>query len=169
VPISYVGSENFKQSLNTWLSSQTSRAAGQLESNKTQIPNQLRNYTKLLHLAIVVDDTFIDNAYRSRAQLSDYTTWTKDLNIARMTSRGQKLQEGQYKILITKTVPIRDQIIDIDEFVRFMGLPQLAMLGFDSNGLKKIIEHKSVLISNQITITRNDYTIVEQFSNKTTP
>lgn len=165
--INYIGSDEFRQTLNEWLERQHQRQAERLNNNKLLIPQQLRNYQKTLYLATVVDDDFINKANLARARIEDFSLWTKDVVVARAMSKTQTLQQGQYKILISKVIAPRDQVFDLDQFITFMGIPQLALLGFDERNLKKVKDHKGVIASNQLSIARSEYTILEQSNNTT--
>lgn len=165
----YIGTENFRDALNDWMVSRQDRTAEKLSQNKNQIPNQLRNYTKPLYLATVVNDDFINNANIMKGRMDKYAFWTKDVLLAKRISRDQKMMAGEYKILITKTIPTREQVIDLDEFITFMGIPQLSMLGFDEDSLKKIQSYRGVLTTNQLIVTRPEYTILEQQTQQRAP
>lgn len=160
--VNYIGSEEFKQMLNQWMVDYQPRAADRLNANRNLIPDTLRSYTRTLYLATTVDDQFINKANSSNGYMDDYTFWTKDLTHARSISKGQKLLPGEYKILIEKNVPTRDQIIDLDKFISFVGVPQLSMFGFDESSLRRLESYKGVLVSKQIRVSRTEYTIIEQ-------
>jgi hypothetical protein len=163
MPSSYIGSEDFRLSLNQWLKNRSARDAERINNNKTMIPIQLRNYSKLLYVGMVVDDDFVNRVNSGRGKVDDYMLWTKSATVAKQSIRNQTLRQGQYKILITKVVAQRDQVIDLDELITFMGIPQLAMFGFDKSELMKVQPHKSVLVTNSVNISRSDYNIIEQY------
>lgn len=158
----YIGTEGFRDALNEWMKTYEPRVAELLKQNRNQIPDKLRSYTKTLYLATVVRDDFINNASTSKGRLTEYSFWTKDELVARRMSKQQRLQPGEYKIMISKTVPVRDQILDLDHFITFMGIPQLSMLGYDQQSMNSLQSYKGVLVANNQTITRSEYTILEQ-------
>lgn len=166
MPINYLGSKEFRETLNEWLVSRGPKAADRLNGNKGQIPSQLRNYTKTLFLPMVVNDDFINKANVGRGRVDEFSLWTKDSFIARQHSRNMVMSQGEYKVMISKTVPPRDQIIDLDEFITFVGIPQLTMFGFDGSALTRIQDIKSVLVADTISITRTDYDIVDRYGSK---
>jgi hypothetical protein len=163
MPSSYIGSEDFRLSLNQWLKKRNARDAERINDNKNMIPIQLRNYSKMLYVGMVVDDDFVNRVNSGRGKVDDCMLWTKSATVARQSIRNQTLRQGQYKILISKVVAQRDQVIDLDELITFMGIPQLAMFGFDKSELMKIQPHKSVLVTNSVNISRSDYNIIEQY------
>lgn len=167
MPSSYIGSEDFRQSLNQWMKNRNVRDAERINNSKTMIPTQLRNYSKLLYLGVIVDDDFINRINSGRGKVDGFMPWTKNVTIAKQSIRNQTLRQGQYKVLISKTVAQRDQVIDLDEFITFMGIPQLAMFGFDKSELTKIQPHKAVIVTNTVNISKPEYDIIEQYGSNT--
>lgn len=168
MPINYIGSEEFRQTLNDWFDKQHQRQAEHLNSNKLLIPQRLRNYQKTLYRSAVVDDNFINKANLARARFDDYTLWTKEQSIARSMLRMQTIHQGEYKILVAKAIAPRDLVLDLDEFITFVGIPQLAMFGFSEQHLRQFKEQRAVLATNMLSISRSEYTILEQYNNEST-
>lgn len=163
----YIASIDFRNSVNEWLKDRSSRSAARVDNNKLQLPQQFRSYTKTLYLAAVVDDNFIDKVNFSRGRMNDFTLWTKEHSIARSMSRMQTIRQGEYKILVSKTIAPRDLVFDFDEFITFMGIPQLGILGFGEQHLKQLKEQRAVLVTNTLSISRSEYTILQQSNSNT--
>ena len=158
----YISSDEFRDNLNQWLSSGRYANLDVIAKSRQMIPLQFRNYTRRLYLPISVDDKFIDSAMFGRATFTQHNIWTKDEMIARSHFREQKNTKDKYNILITKNVELRHQIIDLDEFASFMGVPQLGVLGFNNAALEIANKRKQVIVSKDVLISRSDYIILSQ-------
>lgn len=161
-----LGSEKFRASLEDWLFKNDQRAADFLYQNRAGIPTQFKNYPRKLYRGMTVGNEFIDQAAKGRYVFDKHTSWTKDASIAKRFINDPAFAIGRgdqsYKILITKVLPPRDLIFDIDGFVAFMGIKQLEVLGYDETNVDSALKEKEVLIAKGVTITRADYNIISQ-------
>lgn len=164
--INIIGTEKFKTNLEQWLFKNDQRAADYLFQNRAGIPGAFRIYPKKLYRGMTVGDDFIEKAYNGRYTFDRHTSWTKDIAVAQKFigdpayALGSLASSAKHKIIITKVVPQRDVIIDIDGFVMFMGAKQLEMLGYDPSNVDSALKEKEVLVGRGITVTRSEYNIV---------
>jgi hypothetical protein len=164
MPRIYISSDEFRDNLNQWVTTGRYASLDVIAKSRQMIPDRFRNYTKRLYLALNVDDDFINSAAMGRGSFNMHTTWTKDEMNARSFFRDPKNLKKRYNILITKNIEMRHQIVDLDEFATFMGVPQLTVLGFDGIGMTRAKDNKHVVVSKELLINRSDYTILSQQS-----
>lgn len=155
-----IGTERFKEHLEGWLFKNNQKNADFLLSNRSDIPQMFRNYSRKLYRGMKVDEEFLEKLKNGKHTFDKHTSWSKDEKVARKFvddpaySLGGK---GNHKIIFTKTFQPREQIFDIDAFVLFMGKDQLEILGYDETNLDSAIKEKEVLISKGISVSRTDY------------
>lgn len=166
MPQTYISSSEFRDGLNNWYATNNLSNIDPIAKSRGMIPDRFRNYTRRLYLAVSVSDEFIDRAASGRATFNSYSFWTKDEMYARSLLKDSKNTKDKYNILITKNIEKRHQILDVDEFASFMGVPQLEMLDFNADMLTKAKAKRLVIIAKELTISRTDYTIVSQQGQK---
>ena len=158
---SYIGTESFRDSFNGWCGTSSQKYVYELARNKSNIPESLRNYTRYLYRVERVSDIFIDRARNGRSFLESPTVWYKTIKEAKMYSEHKSVTPIKYNdILITKVIKYSDQVIDTNEFISFMGIPQLILLGYDRYALNTAILKTAVIVVGNLKITNTDYEIL---------
>lgn len=160
--------EMMREQVNQLFSNNRTRAIDNLAKVRESIPPKFRDFRSKLYVVVDVDDGFIDNANTGRVSLQNEQMWVKDRSIAMKLFNPARTTRSMNTILVEKPLMVRDQIFDVDGFVDFMGVPQLAMLGFDETVLRQILQNKYVITSDNIRITRADYTILKSKAEKNT-
>lgn len=155
-----IGTEKFNKNLDDWLFKNNQINAEFLRKNKNKIPPLFRQYTGILYRGMTVDEDFMFSVENNTVKFSNNTSWTKDKRIAEKFITDPAFKVGNsnaaVKIIISKKIHSSFQILDIDAFVLFMGVPQLAMQGIDEMSLDSAIKEKEVLISSGIKILKQD-------------
>jgi hypothetical protein len=160
-----IGTEKFNKNLDAWLAKNNQTNAEFLRKNKNHIPQMFRQYTGLLYRGMTVDEDFIYNVNKNDIKFTNNTSWTKDKKIAEkfINDKSFKVNSktNKYKIIISKRILPKDQILDIESFVMFMGIPQLEMQGIDELSLDSALKEKEVLISSGIKILKQEIKQIE--------
>lgn len=160
-----IGTEDFNKNLNRWLDLNDQKAADFLHKNKNKIPPTFRSYTSKLYRGMTIPATLLQEISTKGITFKTHTSWSKDEKIARKFIDDPqyslvKAKESSVKIVIVKTISSPSQIIDIDGFVMFMGIPQLEMQGFDELALDSANKEKEILISSGVRINKSDIKVL---------
>lgn len=155
-----IGTEEFTKRLDSWLLRSDQKDAEFLYKNKDKIPAMFQSYTRPLYRGMILDLSFTEPLNKNGfVALKGHTSWTKDRQIALrfMKDPSMKVQDKNgVQAIITKTIPRASQLLDIDSFVLFMGVPQLEILGYDEINLDSAMKEKEVLIAKGLKIAKND-------------
>ena len=155
-----IGTEEFKDKLDSWLLKSDQPSADFLFRNRSRIPPVFQSYKSKLYRGMVVDQAFIDKVNTSGLIFTTHASWSKDMSLAKKFATDPKYSIASKKdgilILLEKTFTSNQQILDIDAFVSFMGLSQLAMMGYDEINLDSAAKEKEVLVGKGIKITKRD-------------
>lgn len=155
-----IGTEKFNKNLDDWLFKNNQINAEFLRNNKGKIPLMFRQYNGTLYRGMTVDEDFMNNVENNNIKFSNNTSWTKDKRIAEKFISDPAFRVGNkeaaFKIIISKRIPSSYQILDIEAFVLFMGVPQLSMQGIDDMSLDSAVKEKEVLISSGIKILKQE-------------
>ena len=156
-----IGTEEFNKNLDGWLSHNDQKNSDFLNKNKNKIPPTFRQYSGKLYRGMAVNADFIIQLEKGGVTFKTNSSWSKSDKVAKgfvndPSFRIGKKTDTEIKILITKKINPSLQILDIDAFVMFMGIPQLEMQGIDELALDSALKEKEVLISSGIKITSRD-------------
>lgn len=160
-----IGKENFNKNLNAWLEFNDQKASDFLFKNRNKIPPIFRSFSGKLYRGMSIPDYLYDEIMSKGLTFNSHTSWAKDMKVAKGFVNDPKYSiakkgENVVKILITKTISSNNQILDIDGFVNFMGVPQLEMQGYDELALDSASNEREVLIQKGIKITKTNVKII---------
>lgn len=152
-----VGDAKFIETFGDWILKKAQTSANWLAKNKNGIPPKFREYADFLYIGMTISPEVLIDIQDNGMTFSTYTTWSKDLKVAKksaMTRTG--VNANAIRVVVKKKVPPKNQIIDIQGFVEFMGTQQLMTLGMDKRTSDLAINGAEVLCDVGLKITAKD-------------
>ena len=153
---------DFIKSLDKWLGLNNQDAAKNLE--RAKIPPMFKNYAKPLYRGMVVDQSFLDNDKTGKLKFTNYSSWSKDKNLALKFVNDPKYKftsTGTIKILVTKSFTAQSIVLDIDGLALFLGEDGMIRLGIDDLSADSALKEHEVLITKGIQIKTTDIKVLK--------
>jgi hypothetical protein len=159
-----IGTDKFRDNLNSWLFKSDQASSDYLYRNKSSIPSIFKTYGSKLYRGMLVDQNFIDKINTTGIIFNTHTSWSKDISVAKKFIKDPKFSIASKKdgiaILLEKTFTTSQQILDIDAFISFMGVDRLEIMGYDETNLDSASKEKEVLIAKGILLKKKDMKIL---------
>lgn len=152
----------FVKSLDKWLGLNNQDAAKALE--RAKIPPMFKNYAKPLYRGMVVDQSFLDNAKAGKLKFTNYSSWSKDKNLALKFVNDPKYKftsTGTIKILVTKSFTAQSIVLDIDGLALFLGETGMIHIGIDDLSADSALKEQEVLIKPNVQIRMVDIKVIK--------
>lgn len=160
-----IGTPEFIQRADEWLSKNTQSSALWIYNNKSKIPPMFISYTEpFLYRGMKVVPDFLN---KDSNILSNFSSWSKSEKIAKGFVTDTKYsiysnkKSDKIPILIKKKISAQAIVFNFHSFALFMGEPQLEMLGMDELSYENAINEMEVLIKNNLKITKKDYKVIQ--------
>jgi len=162
IGIMFYEEQGFSTNLDKWLGLNKQDAAKALE--KYKIPPIFKNYTKNLYRGMVVDQDFLDNVKAGKLKFTNYSSWSKDKNLALKFVNDPKYKftsTGTIKILVTKTFTSTNVVLDIDGLANFLGETGMIHIGIDDLSADSALKEQEVLIKPNVQIKTTDIKVIK--------
>lgn len=153
-----IGTPEFKDQLNLWLLKSDQQSANFLYNNRSRIPPMFQSYNQKLYRGLTVTEDFLTEIDKTGTRISDHSSWSKDLSVAKKFATDKKFMmttsQNPIPIIMERVFRPNELIFDLDAFILFMGIKQLTLLGYDEINLDSAIKEKEVLVTKGIRIQK---------------
>lgn len=156
-----IGTPEFIKNLDGWVGKNEQRFADYIVRNRAGIPPMFQTVSGVLYRGMIVDGEFLNKVNSGGLALNSHSSWTKDAKVAKQFINDPKYRiaaKNGTAILIKKKIAPTQIVIDIHNFIMFMGDSQLEMLGMDEMSIDSALKEQEVLVKKGVKIVTKDMT-----------